>query len=259
MKKIAVSVLLSISLAGCGGGGSSSDSGSIPSTPPPAPQLTLSDVAGIFDGTVAQQDGTTFDVAGIVAPSGEIRFLTLDGEQLSGEMSISGDGLVISPFLSFFSADGYNGTSIVSELLESGSAEATFENNVISGESNFGGFTSEFTLTKNLSDTNQTASLSILSGNYVTENFDTSISIDGGGVISGSDIYGCLYSGNVSVPAANLNIYELQVSIDNCEIPNNDFSGLGVYFAASSSDFLDTFVFQADNGQLAITTQLTRD
>jgi hypothetical protein len=174
--------LLSL-LVGCGGGSSSGNANPTSPQPPPTPQLTLNDITGIYDGNVAQSDGNTFEVSGIIAPNGEVRFLTFDGEQLRGQITISNNVVTISPLLSFFSPDGYNGTSIVSQLIESGSATAEYANNILEGTSNFGGFTSDFTLTKNLTETEQASSLSLLSGNYVTENFDTSISIDVDGIL----------------------------------------------------------------------------
>jgi hypothetical protein len=257
-KKILVGFSTSLILFGCGGG---SDGGSTPPsvtpTPPPPPALTLSDIAGIYDGTVSREDGTNFEIVGIFSEGGEARFLTLGQEQLSGQVSIDGDDINVS-LLSFFSEFGYDGTSIISDLVDSGTAKATYNDGTIAGTTDFGGFTSSFSMAYDAADSNIVSSLSALSGNYVTEDFNTAIAIDEDGVISGSDVIGCVYNGNVTAPNSNINVYELTVSIDNCNIPNNTFSGLGAYFPATS-DTVDYFIFQADNGSVAITTLIIKN
>lgn len=250
-------------LSACGGG-SSSDSSPAPQQPtapqpPSPPALTIAETAGVYEGTVDRGDGTTVDIAGLVAPDGEIRFISLEGEQLRGEMTVQGDVLTIDPFLSFFADVFDTGASILSELSDSGTATASYEDGVLAGNSNFGGFESAFTITRSEADTNLPSGLSVINGNYVTGDFSTAISIDADGVVSGSDDDGCVYSGQVSTYEQAINIYKLALIVENCGIENNEFSGLATYFEAISSDNFDSFLFQADNGSLAITSELLKD
>jgi hypothetical protein len=254
MKKIAVAVALIVSLLGCGGGGGSGDSGGT-SGGASTPTLKINDVAGLYDGTVTQ-NGQTAEVSGMVSVDGKLVFISDLGEQLSGTASVSGEGVSISPFLSFYTDLSDNGSTVLSSLTSAGTASTTFNDGVITGTSEFGGINSQFTLTRVQELTDQGASLGVISGNYVTNNLDSSFGIDVDGILAGSDDDGCQYFGNVTIQDADINVYSVDLTVDNCGISNNEFTGLASFIPANNGDDFDKILLIINNGELSLTSIL---
>lgn len=58
------------------------------------------------------------------------------------------------------------------------------------------------------------ASLAVISGVYT--NGDLTLSVNSDGVVSGSDVNGCVFNGNVAVVHSDRNYYSATIDVDNC-------------------------------------------
>jgi hypothetical protein len=253
------SILLSLALAliGCGGGSSESTTPIESSTPTPPPAIKVESLAGIYIGKFAT-NGQEFEVDGLVAPSGEVRFITTLDEQLKGKITITDSGFSVDPLSSFIS-DGYLSDDYYASVFNTnGSATGTIDNERLTGTSTFDGNTASFVMDKDNDLTELGASFDQLTGNYVTPDFLTSISFDIDGKINGLDDEGCVYSGAMTIPDADINIYEMNVIVENCEGGDGTYNGLAAVIPAGTIEGIDTKVvlFQADNELIAITAAI---
>jgi len=236
MKKTIVT-LLSVSLVACGGGGGSDES---------APVIVVEPVdvmpIGLWQGNVTA-DGVTVDVVGMVAPSGEARFLSADGEQDRFKLNIDGGS---------YTADGV-AYDIDGFFLGNITVSGEYTSTEISGTAKVDSvITSTFSLT--IADESKNgASLSTVSGNYVNFDQSASIAIDADGVLSGSDDEGCVYTGSVSVPESSVNVYSLSMDVSSCAQFSGSYTGLATYTQLFDEPIQKGFVFQIDNDNYLVT------
>lgn len=240
MRKLSISTfaLSTLLLAACGGSDSATDTAPV-TTPDPIPAVVMP--SGVWEGTsIYQPDGSSFSIVALIAPSGEARLIADDGEQVKGKLNL--DGNSFSGDMISYSAVGLrmaSGTFSGSYTPEAITAETTIDGNVIS----------KVSLTLD-SSTGAGASFDKLAGTFVTEDQQTSIGIDTGGAISGSDTLGCTYGGSIQIPDADINVYEITLEVSSCGEFNGNYSGLGTL---QQEDGMSGFIFQADNGKYSIT------
>ena len=164
--------------------------------------------------------------------------------------SISGSGFGWAP-LGFTWTDG----SVLTPVNVSGTVA---ERQQLSGNWSTGtGETGTFTFSySNLHQ--RSSSFAKLSANwFYTDGFvSATITIDGNGLISGSDTDGCLYDGQATIPDAAFNTYSLSFDIANCGIFNGLYNGLAVLDDNNVQD--DTLVLSADNGVVAMILPMAR-
>lgn len=247
MKKTIVT-LLAVSLVACGGGGSDE---SAPETiiPTPVPTPTPVDVMpiGLWEGNV-NVDGVDVDIVGMIAPSGEARFISEDGEQnrfnlILDDKEFTGKGVSYD----------YDGT-FLGNLTVSGDYTPTS----ITGTSKSGEvITSTFALSIN-DESKDGASLSTVTGNYVDSEQSASIAIDSAGVLSGSDDNGCIYNGNVTVPESSVNVYSLSIDVSSCAEFSGSYTGLATYALLFNDSSQKGFIFQIDNDNYLVTDVLIK-
>ena len=253
------SILLSLALAliGCGGGSSESTTPIESSTPTPPPAIKVESLAGIYIGKFAT-DGQEFEVDGLVAPSGEVRFITTLDEQLMGQITITDSGFSVDPLSSFISDGNLSDEYYASVFNTNGSATGTIDNDQLTGTSTIGGNTASFVMDKDNDLTDVGASFDQLTGNYASPDSLTSISFDIDGKINGLDDDGCVYSGAMTIPDANINIYEMNVIVENCEGGDGSYNGLAAVIPAGTIEDIDNKVvlFQVDNELIAITAAI---
>lgn len=242
---------LAFLLSACGGGSGDTGTGQTTSTTSSA---SIADVAGVFSGTYST-GGQQYFVDGIVSPSGELRVITQFNEQLGGELTVNGENFTISTLSSFISPGNLSDNYYAALFNENGTASGTISKTEIAGTSEFTNQTANFSLTKEAELTNLGADLADVVGNYVTPDYLTSISFDVDGMISGLDDEGCLYNGQLSIPATNINVYEVSLVVENCGEANDTYAGLGTLAPSGYIENVDSdvFIFQADNSQIAIT------
>lgn len=58
------------------------------------------------------------------------------------------------------------------------------------------------------------------------------ISITGSGNIIGSDPFGCVYTGDIEIPDTRFNLFEITVTVTECEEVGGTFTGIGYQFDA---------------------------
>lgn len=241
MKKTMVT-LLTLSLAACGGGGGDD----APTTTGGNDQQPVAKMPiGLWQGSVTA-DNEAFDVVGMIAPSGEARFISSDGEQ--DRFTIVLDG-------SSYTADGV-GYDIDGYFLGDVEITGTYTETEISGTAEVDSVeVSTFSLTL-AEESAEGASLSTITGNYSDVNQSASIAIDADGVLSGSDTDGCVYTGNVTVPEASVNVYSLSINVSSCGEFGGDYTGLATYTQIFDDSNEKGFIFQVDNDNYLVTDVL---
>ena len=271
MKKIFIA-MLTTSLVACGGGGSDSSSEKAITLPEPEKPITLPEPekpitlpepekpitlpvitevmpVGLWEGEVVN-DGITFQAVAFIAPDGEARILTDDGEH--DRMTLVLDGDQFSADLVGFDSNGF--------LIGSGTISGEYSDTQISSSFDADASGQQLsTLSLTISDqSSESASLSTVTGNYVSESQNISIAIDIDGLISGSDINGCQYAGNISVPEPAVNIYELTFDVSSCDIFNGTYMGLATNVTFFDDSTQKTLIFLVDNGLYAVTFSLIK-
>lgn len=242
MKKTIIAILTT-SLFACGGGG-----GDAPITTSGNDQQAAAEMpSGLWEGII-NADGDAFDVVGLVAPNGEARFISDDGEQERFNLVLDGgnytaDGVgydEYGDFLFDISISGaYTSTSITGTATVDSEETSTFSLS-LSGESGDG------------------ADLSTITGNYATLDGLTSIAIDVDGLISGSDDDGCVYGGSLAVLDSDINVYDIVLEVSNCGQFNDTYDGLATYAALFDDSPQKAIVFQVDNGVYSVTEALVK-
>lgn len=244
MNKIAIAIIAS-TLTACGGGGSESANTSITPETPSTPTQVMP--IGLWEGEVVSE-GISYQTWGFVAPDGEARFITNDGEQDKAMITLNGND-----FTGDILGYGFDGL-----LIASGTIAGTYSSTSISGSTTVGGSeisTFSFDVSEHSDDG---ASLDTVKGNYSTIDAETSMAIDADGLLSGSDTDGCQYSGNVTVPDSSVNIYKLVLEVSSCGAFNSTYSGLATYAQLFDESPQKGFIFQVDNGVYSVTNFIVK-
>lgn len=112
----------------------------------------------------------------------------------------------------------------------------------ISGE-----FSANAVLSRLVDLSNESITLNILSGSYLSSDQTTSFTIDSQGGVSGSDSTGCVFDGEVSIQSASINVFDVTFEATNCggssisspSERNGRYIGVGSY---NSSDLRVSFM-----------------
>jgi hypothetical protein len=210
------SVLLQ--LAACGGGSGSASSQAPPSTqqpppPPPPPPPTPTNAEGLWSGTVLVR----CDVWRVSA------LITREGWLFAGTPAGLYVGSVVSEPRFELTAVNYRHTDLATPVLDAQPHAGTISiNSVHAGQSLYliwpalaQDFCSQNYSTMEYDPLyNRPASLAVISGVYT--NGDLSLAVNSDGVVSGGDINGCVFNGNVAVVHADRNYYSATIDVDNC-------------------------------------------
>ena len=244
-----ISVVGILSIVGSGGGGGSS-SGS-DGTPAPIADQKL---GGIWFGTGTNNLEPDIVKTALVisTDAGEFRFISSEGVQSVGNLSVIGQELTGTSVdyapQGFVFLNGmptttgtYSGTIVERESIEGAWQGSTGE---------FG----DFVLTYDDRHKIQ-SSLATVSGTYTGfDEFNVPISsfvVDAAGNINGSDSFGCIYSGRIQIIDPAYNVYRINVNAENCGQLNGSYSGLGGYDPSDSS-----FTYQIDNSINVISNEV---
>lgn len=195
IKPIALSALVLALLVagGCGGGGSSSG-GSTPDA----------DLGGIWRGT-AVQDGVTYDVRGFLYDDTIYLVSEQAGRLLIGKVFPDGNSWS-GTIGSYVIGGSYQGTYPISGSVR--------EQQWLRGETDSGArldltFDEQFKRTASLEKV--AGVWEINEGEYVS-----SISVEPDGTFFGDSTDGCVYSGQLGVPASSQNIYRMSMTVTGC-------------------------------------------
>lgn len=268
-----------LSLAACGGGGSSGttvvNTGSSGDTAPEDTSSGNDDFvgkgvkdyfvgddatleAGVFLGQVNYtNDNPPVDGFMLLSPTGNFTFIldtdsvtSLETNTISGTLTledaeIEGSAVEYELFEKWYRSSGsIKGTvnSIESALLFTGGIVENAEINRVGEASDPG---------------DQNLSFSLIAGIYETNGSDPQIMIDVDGGINGVD-RGCILEGQITIPVAEINIYELSYEASGCsdlaEAPgekrDGDYLGVGT-FTPANGEGEGGIEFSASNGKMA--------
>ena len=256
LKRLVLGVLtltfFTLTLAACGGGG-----GSAPANTP-TPIVVDAKPGGLWVGQTTNdaQPGIVQDFFGVTTDSGEFRFLSLDTlGQFIGTLTVDGNnvtgtGLGWAP-IGFTWTDGSVITSV--NISATVTERQQFSGSWSTGTGESG------TLTFSYSNFHQRSStFAKLSANWFFTDgfFSITISVDGSGIITGSDTDGCVYAGQATIPDSNFNTYSLSFDLTSCGAFNGLYSGLAVMDDDVVQD--DTLIVTVDNGSVAIILPMSR-
>lgn len=238
-------LILSTALFGCGGGGGSAG---------PAP--LAAGVAGVYSGTSTDTSGT-YTVVGAIAPNGTGVFLNTTDNTIFRVNLSGGPGNISGGFIAFANVDG-NSYSVVDLFAGAGDVAGNFAGSLLSGTLTSAPDTATFSLNREAVDSSLTSGLSTLSGTWRGDDGPsdfTSITIGSGGVISGTDNDGCVYSGSVSLPRAGLNVYLLNLNANCPSEPTLSADGLLIRTVDGS---VQTIIIGISDAQFALFAELTK-
>lgn len=246
--KIAAVVFLVALLAACGSGGGGDDNTSSQS------------LGGIWRGAVTETDtGTSYQSIGFITETGELRFLTEDGDQVTGNVSANGNQF--SGSITSYAPLGYvyvaNGLPVIS-----GSVSGTIqERSTFSGNASFmGTVASTFSFTYD-PIYERDSSLAAVAGVYSETDSTTGItetySIDVLGTITGSTSTGCLITGNISLLNSSYNVYRINVAVTFCGELNGNYTGLASLLD-ESGNLNDTLAISVSGSTYVISGSIPR-
>lgn len=233
-------------MAGCGGGGGGSEDDEGPDDPV---ETGPAQIKGAWVGTASRTSNNSQSDALLLADvSGDtMLYVALGSDTFTVRGNACCDGLVDGPAeaWSFFgkistpSSVHLNVTDLISGARS------------ISGSVTVEGI--EYTLALNLiEDFKDPLTAASLAGHYTrTTSGGTTITVDitTGGALSGGDSTGCQFSGQVSIPSAAENLFEIDsLTLSQCPaqaaVRNGNYTGLG-HLADSEGGTDDTLMFLA--------------
>ena len=235
-KKTFVVILLLVGLTACGGEGGDNASSAPPAATPPSspdiPELVMP--AGVWEGKIIALDNNEYDLLGLVAPSGNGRFIIQDdqNEILS----------IISIDITLTDEENYTGTfEEFYDGLNEGTITGTYSDGHIDGINlNSDGQTSTHNLYKSV-HSNLGASFDQTSGTYLSGINNEFLDIDSEGKFTIAKANNCVVSGTLTIPDPAINIYEIdfRMTCPNSAIVSG--TGLGSLLPYNN---LDAFVFE---------------
>jgi hypothetical protein len=228
----------SVALTSCGGGGGSSSS----ALPPPPPPPDLGTAEGLWNGTT----GTGRSFAGLVLDNGTYWFLyTAVGNNAVLGGAIQGVGTSSSGKFASSNGMDFNLEGLgINAFTLSGTYTAKSQ---LGGTLTYtGGTTNTFTSSYD-TDYDQTPSLATIVGTYSgeAETVDSgpeaaTVTIAGGGAITGTSASGCSFTGAASTHAKG-NVYDVSVTFNGgvCTNGTNTVTGVA-YFIAAQKQLVST-------------------
>lgn len=221
MKGLAlVAALFSVLLAGCGGGGGDGIS---------AGENRL---GGLWNGTVYFEDDAPLDHIAFITESRNAYLIDENEETLSfGQIRTSGN--TFSGSFTDYELGGFDSSS--GSISGTFSAQSMFEGVCrVDGEQVS---TFEFTYDDFYE---QGSDLADLEGNYsdARPGYSETVTIDDAGNLTGSNSYGCTYTGTFSIINADINDYGVTLTLRNCEDDDMNRTYHGHAMLTESNDIL---------------------
>ena len=251
-------------LAACGGGGGG---GSVAPPPPPPPPPANDSPGGLWGGNMSFDGGDTVPVVGIVTETGEYRFIGLDGQQVFGDLTVTGSTLagtgswVLPPDTTTAGGSEFGETVLSGTVQERASISGNFTSTGNLGDT----FTGSVSLVYD-EDYERPSSLAIIAGTYTAGNEALAIDTQGEVFIQAADS-GCVGNGSVAVLDSRYAVYGVSFELESCtgeqaNLNGQAFSGLAILTSEGGTPD-DTLIMQvdttfADMGFLALTIQYQR-
>lgn len=234
-----------LALSSCGGGGGGGGSSSTPAS-----------VSGIWNGTsVSDTTHQSTTITGIVTENGELRFISLDGVQYHGTVTVS-DHTVSGTI---------TGTTPIGTFFLDGSSTTTFTiigtfdpHNSFTGTFSGGGDSGTFTLTYDASS-DLPSSISLVQGRWEHDGNilgHLTLNINASGTITGENLAGCAYSGTISPINPVRNEYRVTIAVTGCGPLDGSFSGLAILSGTSVDG---TLIVGVSGSSYSIAAEFSRD
>lgn len=231
-------------LTACGGGNGNKGSDSAPPPPPPP----AANAVGIWDGT-ALHACDPFPVRAIITAEGKLFFGPPGGlfaGTVTGGSSVRVEATLYKhgsdPDLGWQATDGGDALRIDSVVAQT---RLTATWNLAPELCEQGQATLEYNTTL----LERPASLDLVAGVYTDG--DVTIALNADGVVSGSDVRGCVVNGTMVVPAADRNLYSAALDVDNCSAAGH-YEGVAVLGDSSNGGHDNLLTLVAANTEHAI-------
>lgn len=239
LKHIALMTMTGVFLSACGGGGGgdSSDSGSAVS------QVNASTMDGIYVGTGTESGFGGFELIAYIQ-GGDIYAISDTGVGYTGPVTTRSDNSYSMSLKLYDPSDN--------EAFDQASVSGTY-----SSQSSFEGSynrttgpTGSFSAQYSAEAYEQPASTELISGAWRVDNSidNASLTINSNGEFFGSDEVGCVFSGSITVPNANRNLYRINFTQENCGSLNGTYNGLAARAVDTSGTHLLALVGNANMG-----------
>lgn len=239
LKQVCLAMITTLALSACGGGGSS-DSGNSA-----APKVSASAANGIYVGNVRD----------VYSQHGDSIVFPLVAVVYEGEVySLADHGYTYTSSIDVQSNSDYEGTFRVyddfGDFLQTIEVDGSYqEKTSLSGQyQSERGFDSSFSLDYVPEAYEVPAGLDMIDGVWSVTNStsNASITINSNGEFFGSDDAGCVFSGDITVPNASVNVYRVNLTQENCGEINGSYSGLASLDTFGPSPELVTIVSNND-------------
>jgi hypothetical protein len=244
MLKIApslISLFVLVLVVGCSSSGG--DSGTTTPTTP-----TTADGTGVWEGTFTENGVGTFDLIGLIEGN-QLRFISLDaGAIYVGTVAVSGSNFTSTATGFQIGGTVFATTNMTGTIATKSTISGTFSTSY--------GTTGSFSLTYD-PVTDKGSSLALAAGTWTDLASNTAtITVNSAGVVTGSDIAGCVYTGTVSITDPAVNIYDLSLGVTSCGVFDGGYAG---YFVISDDvSPNDTLTFVVNNSNFVVVNVLTR-
>jgi len=190
-----------------------------PPPPPPPPPPPDASVGGLWSGQFISSEGGVLDFTGLIAETGEFRWLDNDqGQQIFGTIQVSGTSFGSTDAISALplnvttqAGSRFAFTDLDGTVAERVSLDGEFTTTGEQGDVFTGTFTFDFDPLYS-----RTSSLAQVQGSYTT--VDDSLTIDATGqLFYQSSANQCVANGAVEVINASYNMYRVTFQVDSCE------------------------------------------
>jgi hypothetical protein len=234
-------VAAGLALTACGGGGSGSSAPTAGPITMPAPTggtppvtSTKATTPGVWKGTISST--TTGQGASIVALTGHdghSMWMTTDGRVFHGQVPLGGDHFDAS-----FTGHMYEGDHFP-DGTNRGTASMRIDHHstaVTSGRYSGSGDAGTFNMALNPM-WDRSASLTTVAGVYTrstASGYTMTMTLGANGQLTGSDSKGCVFSGTVSVPDPQHNLYHLDAQVSACGTLDGHYQGTGTLLDADA-------------------------
>ena len=243
IKNIIPICLFALGLTACGGGGSSDTSNT------GANVINASAMNGIYVGEGSESGFGTFELIAFIQ-GGQIRAVADTGVGYSGALTAKEDGTYQSSLTLYdFDAAAFDTAGVQGNFESASFFDGSYERS--SGPSG------SFSATYSAAAYEQPASLDMIDGTWAVTNatVSNSITINTNGDFFGTDADGCVYSGEISVPNPNRNLYQADLLIESCGSVNGSYTGL---IGAGINSSGDTLLMLVSNSSFGFAFDLSK-
>ncbi len=227
-------------------------------TTPPI-QASPGSFAGLYSGEIMPEGSINpIAVDVMISPDGKMRGISESFFQLSGELVFDGATIETDKLVNY-APQGRDDGIFFGEAIQEGSLSGSLDNSMLTGNSYYADNENPFSVKKRSVSTD--GDIQAIEGSYVDSTSSVEVSIDEDGVVSGIDSYGCLYSGMVTMTESASNIYDINLTTENCNEFSAQLSGLLAFLPANTltNQARDWLMIAVNNATLSMTTILLRN